>query len=309
MNSFVKNSQENSSDGEIISDSELFKEFKDIRNDIRNFNTPYIHRGGDFDQTSVLDGAIKGGNGEEHANNNMPLVSIDDGFGRPYSLASRTGLDSLPQGLMLYHGTKTKGTFDVTKLNLGNDKEIPMCFFSSHINLALSSIGACAPLGGDGYVHEFRIKKEIPGLYIMSIHEMQDKNLEDLHKGYCGSVDGQTYNGIMLYVDDINLRKLTGENPDMGSNIERVEVGLCRPHDWLEYVGTIRCMGPRNLSEKYNFNGTRPTASSMVSQEDVVPSTFNLREPTADDTNIVVTSNDNYGTDIVNEVRDGYDMV
>ena len=166
-----------------------------------------------------------------------------------------------------------------------------MCMFSSHINLALSSVGACAPLGGDGFVHEFIIKKDITGLYVMSSHELQNKTINDLQNSYCGSNDGQTYNGIMFYVDDINLRKLTGENPDFGSNIERVEVGLCRPHDWLEYVKTIRCIGPRNLSEPYNFNGTRPVASSIISPGAIVPSNFNLHAPSVDDIPISVVPN------------------
>ena len=302
MNAFGKNLSGKNNDEEIISDYDLFDEIKDIKNNIKDFNTLQTHQGGYFDQTNVLDGAILKGGGppdgvesntavDTNVGTNMPQISIDSGFGRPYALASRTGLDSIPAGLSLYHGSKTKETFDVTKINLSTEKDISMCIFSSHINLALSSIGSCAPLGGNGFVHEFRIKRDIPGLYVMSSHELQNKTINDLHKSYCGSNDGQTYNGIMFYVDDINLRKLTGENPDLGSNIERIEVGLCRPHDWLEYVKTIRCIGPRNLSEPYNFNGTRPSASSMASPGALVPSNFTLHEPSVDDVAITVVSN------------------
>jgi hypothetical protein len=40
-------------------------------------------------------------------------------------------------------------------------------------------------------------------------------------------------------------------------NLDKIhssEFALCNPGAFLEYVGTYRCIGPRQLSDEYNFN-------------------------------------------------------
>lgn len=157
-----------------------------------------------------------------------------------YMKPSEMTLYSIPQGTELYHGSKELESFDTTRINVGKDSLV--AFFSPNKDFAMSYINSCA--SKDGFIHKFTVNKQIDKIYIVSPH---DKNLnwneQIIENNFCKGGEFGKMNGVGFFVKN-----------DPSQNAYSSEFALCDPSQFLTYVGTFRCLGPRSLSDEYKFN-------------------------------------------------------
>lgn len=87
-----------------------------------------------------------------------------------YMEPSKTTLYTIPRGTLLYHGSLTKESFNPFDIRLGEDKLVS--FFSPNKRLAADYIVGCALYPTrSGYLHKFRVKKDIEKMMIISTFE------------------------------------------------------------------------------------------------------------------------------------------
>lgn len=165
---------------------------------------------------------------------------------------------TIKEGTILYHATSNKKGFNTNNINLGQDKIIN--FFTPNFRLASDKIEGCSVDKQNGYIHVFRVVKEIPNIYVRLPYDIADDiNSGLLANEFCSK--NQNYYGIGFFYPKNNIEMFSNnvyqqsqynilENPEQYYS----EFGLCNPKPYLEYLYSQRCQSLRKLSEPYRFN-------------------------------------------------------
>ena len=118
---------------------------------------------------------------------------------------------------------------------------------SSYIKYCVSS--------DKGYIHKFVVNKEIDRLYILSL---QDKELQwdekNIENKFCQSNQFGKLNGVGFFIPNEIKGRLVEDDNASTQKLFSSEFALCDPEQFLTYVGTFRCTGPRSLSKIYRFD-------------------------------------------------------
>lgn len=166
---------------------------------------------------------------------------------------------TIRQGTILYHGTKQRG-FDTNLINLGNDKLVK--FFTPDLRLASDVIQGCSLNKLDNYIHIFRVKKDIPNIYVKMPYDIAD----DIDSGVLANefcCEKNNYSGLGFFYPKNNIEMFS--NNQIIFEQERLldlsnesnyysEFAICNPKIYLEYVESLRCMSLRKLSKPYRID-------------------------------------------------------
>ena len=187
----------------------------------------------------------------------------DDGPGIPEP--SYIPLYTIPAGTVLYHGSKTKETFDPQKITLGDDTLA--AFFTPNKRFAADYISGC--VGEEtGYIHMFKVRIPITSIYVISSHNKKDVwDISQLETKFCKGTEYGRLNGVGFFVKDDFSNKFieqidTPESEELKSTETAQVAGgipiasefaICDPSSFLDYISTQRCQSARNLSQPYNF--------------------------------------------------------
>ena len=169
-------------------------------------------------------------------------------------------LYTIPAGTVLYHGSKTKETFDPQKITLGDDTLA--AFFTPNKRFAADYISGC--VGEEtGYIHMFKVRIPITSIYVISSHNKKDVwDIGQLETKFCKGTEYGRLNGVGFFVKDDFSNKFVEqldapedqEPPQVAGGIPTAsEFAICDPSSFLDYVSTQRCQSARNLSQPYNF--------------------------------------------------------
>lgn len=166
----------------------------------------------------------------------------------------------IPEGTILYHGSKTIREFNVQRINVGDDNFV--AFFTPNKSIASSYIRDCAPTGDEGgvvngYIHEFVVKKDVTNIFIISSHDKELQwQLKKLKTGYCETTKYDIkLNGIGFFVPAKEQSKFTELSMNVPADLHFSQFALCNPAEYLKYLGTYQCTGPSQLSpSKINFD-------------------------------------------------------
>lgn len=167
---------------------------------------------------------------------------------------------TIKEGTILYHATSNKKGFDTKNLNLGDDKLIN--FFTPNFRLASDKIEGCSVDKQNGFIHVFKVVKDIPNIYVKLPYDIADDiNSGLLANEFCSK--NQNYYGIGFFYPKNNIEMFSNNSYQQQQqqylttdNIEQYysEFGLCNPKPYLEYLYSQRCQSLRKLSDPYRFN-------------------------------------------------------
>lgn len=178
----------------------------------------------------------------------------------PYQKPSSRQLYTIPAGKILYHGSTDKKTFDPFKIKLS--ESTLSAFFSPYKGFASDYIMRCSAFPSqNGYIHAFRVKKDIDKILILSPYELKNKDniLGEIDNNFCKRVPNrEDFNGIGFFFPDKDLDNFSGDierHIPEGATLDpnNAEFALCNPKEYLEYINTQECVSLRKLSEMYNF--------------------------------------------------------
>ena len=197
-------------------------------------------------------------------NNNLPnqmsnIQKLPDMYlQNPSYTTDRLDTYTIKEGTILYHATSNKKGFNTNYINLGDDKLIN--FFTPNFRLASDKIEGCSVDKQNGYIHVFRVVKDIPNIYVRLPYDIADDiNSGLLANEFCSK--NQNYYGIGFFYPKNNIEMFSNNiyqqsqtnilyNPEQYYS----EFGLCNPKPYLEYLYSQRCQSLRKLSEPYRFN-------------------------------------------------------
>jgi hypothetical protein len=175
----------------------------------------------------------------------------------PYT-TDRLETYTIKEGTILYHATSNKKGFNTNYINLGQDKLIN--FFTPNFRLASDKIEGCSVDKQNGYIHVFRVVKDIPNIYVRLPYDIADDiNSGLLANEFCSK--NQNYYGIGFFYPKNNIEMFSNNiyqqsQPNILDNPDQYysEFGLCNPKPYLEYLYSQRCQSLRKLSEPFRFN-------------------------------------------------------
>ena len=162
---------------------------------------------------------------------------------------------TIPEGTILYHATTNKKGFNTYELDLGQNKEL--LFFTPNFRLASDKIQGCSIDKQNGYIHVFKVKRDMPNIYIKNPYDINDDiNSNFLREFYCE--DGK-YFGIGFFYPINNIQMFSNaERFDETSQLDfkkhYSEYAICNPKSFLEYLYTQRCESLRKISTPYRFD-------------------------------------------------------
>lgn len=166
-----------------------------------------------------------------------------------YMEPSKTTLYKIPKGTILYHGSLTKEAFNPYDIRLGEDRLVS--YFSPNKGLAADYIVGCALYPTkSGFLHKFRVKKDIEKILIVSTHDKQAHwSLEFLEDSFCSRKFRIQLDGIGFFFPTGIEDQTYDDNKYFDS-----EFAICNPDEYLEYVSTQRCVSVRKLTKEYHFS-------------------------------------------------------
>lgn len=168
---------------------------------------------------------------------------------------------TIPAGKILYHGSIDKKTFDPFKIKL-SDSTLS-AFFSPYKGFASDYIMRCSAYPAqNGYIHAFRVKKDIDKILILSPYELKNRDnvLAEIDNKFCKrEPNKEDMNGIGFFFPEKDLDNFAGDiekHLPTGAQLDpnNGEFALCNPREYLEYINTQECVSLRKLSEMYNFS-------------------------------------------------------
>ena len=176
-----------------------------------------------------------------------PIANQCDSFN--YVEPSKTQLYTIPRGTILYHGSLDRESFNPYNIKLSDDKLV--AYFSPNKRLSADYIIGCAiyPIKR-GFLHKFRVKKNIEKLLIISSYEKKNHwTLKNIDNSFCSRRHNMQLDGIGFFFPK-KFEQAGGAN-----NIAfDAEFAICNPDDCLEYVSTQACSSMRKLSKEYHFS-------------------------------------------------------
>lgn len=179
---------------------------------------------------------------------NKNILDILSGGSLDYSPPSSISYYKIPQGTELYHGSFNRDSFNPYNIKLGDD--ILIAYFTPNIKLASDYIMGCAqyPEKKGGFIHKFRVKKDINKIIVISRYDKKNNWTKDyMENKFCQKKIGLNSD----YTDGIAFFFPKGE--ENGEIQFDVEFALCNPNEYLEYISTRSCVSMRKLSEPYSF--------------------------------------------------------
>ena len=174
-----------------------------------------------------------------------------------YMEPSKTSLYNIPRGTIMYHGSLNRESFNPYDIRLGDDKLV--AFFSPNKRLAADYIVGCAlyPTKA-GFLHKFRVKKDIEKILIVSTHEKQAHwTLRFLEDSFCSRKFRIQLDGVGFFFprrdekDFVAIKQGMNETTNLAFDSE---FAICNPNEYLEYVSTQRCVSMRKLNAEYHFS-------------------------------------------------------
>jgi hypothetical protein len=153
---------------------------------------------------------------------------------------------TLQPGVNVYYGSQTKNTFDPNDIKLSDGTLLAL--FSNNPNLAADNFMACANYpNSNGYLHQFRTKKDIPYIQLVSSASMNEPmSLIQMDQNFCQRGDNPRLNGFAY-----PIKRETGLSTAITYDYI---IGLCNPNEFLEYISTSLCVGLYKLSDPININ-------------------------------------------------------
>jgi len=173
-----------------------------------------------------------------------------------YMEPSKTTLYTIQRGTVLYHGSLYKESFNPFDIRLGEDKLVS--YFSPNKRLAADYIVGCALYPTrSGYIHKFRVKKNIEKIMIVSTFEKKANwTLSYIEDTFCSRKFRIQLDGIGFLFprrDEQQLYNPTSIQEDPRVSFD-AEFAICDPNEYLEYISTQRCISMRKVSDEYHFN-------------------------------------------------------
>jgi hypothetical protein len=174
-----------------------------------------------------------------------------------YAEPSKTSLYSIPRGTILYHGSLNRESFNPYDIRLGDDKLV--AYFSPNKRLSADYIVGCAlyPTKA-GFLHKFRVKKDIEKILVISTYEKQPHwTLKFLEDSFCSRKFRIQLDGIGFFFprrDEKDFSSIQRGEEAMKRLSFDSEFAVCNPNEFLEYISTQRCTSMRKLSKDYHFS-------------------------------------------------------
>lgn len=193
-------------------------------------------------------------NQDDNNTNDVQQINIKDKLS--YMEPSKTSLYTIPKGTILYHGSLYKESFNPFDIRLGEDKLVS--YFSPNKRLAADYIVGCALYPNrQGYLHKFRVKKDIEKVMIVSTFEKKANwTLNFIEDTFCSRKFRIQLDGIGFFFprrDEKDLYNAGTVQSDPKITFD-AEFAICDPNEYLEYISTQRCVSMRKLSADYHFN-------------------------------------------------------
>ena len=203
---------------------------------------------------------LEGGAAEKITNDDImrhQQMSIYNDRYLNYMEPSKTSLYNIPRGTILYHGSLNRESFNPYDIRLGEDKLV--AFFSPNKRLAADYIVGCAlyPTKA-GFLHKFRVKKDIEKVLIISTYEKQQHwSLKFLEDSFCSRKFRIQLDGVGFFFPRRDEKDFSSIQQGMDAP-KRLsfdsEFAICNPNEYLEYISTQRCSSMRKLSKDYHFS-------------------------------------------------------
>ena len=200
---------------------------------------------------------------KEELNNLEQIGGANNRIGENYKLSnsnmyaepSKTQLFTIPTGTIIYHGSLNKEAFNPFDIRLGDDRLVS--YFSQSKRLAADYIIGCALYPTkSGFLHKFRVKKDISKILIISPHERQSHwTLRFIEDSFCSRKFRIQLDGIGFFFpkkQELGFRE--GQNAEQRIDFDS-EFAICNPNEFLEYISTQRCVSMRKLTPAYSFTG------------------------------------------------------
>ena len=165
-----------------------------------------------------------------------------------------TQLYNIPAGTILYHGSLNKESFNPYDIRLGDDRLVS--YFSQSKRLAADYIIGCALYPTkSGFLHKFRVKKDIKRILIISPHERQSHwTLRFIEDSFCSRKFRIQLDGIGFFFPKKHESVFSRDNQQNDGRIDfDNEFAICDPNEFLEYIDTQRCVSMRKLTPAYSF--------------------------------------------------------
>jgi len=171
---------------------------------------------------------------------------------------------TIPAGTILYHGTTTKSQFDTTNFRIGDETKV--AYFSPQKRFAADNIKGCSKSPVEhGWIHKFRVNKDIDRIKIVSAFALDSKSTDkQMLAQYCNRYSANQTNGFGFFFPANYLKRFSVDGDDeQPQSIQSAsqqqllyesEFAICAPNLFMEYVSTERCMTKRKISKPYRFD-------------------------------------------------------
>ena len=180
----------------------------------------------------------------------------DSNLVKPDFISDEIKTYTIEKGTILFFSTVDKRGFNTNTIKLhGNESKDLISFFTPNFRLASDKIQGCSVEKQKGYIHVFRVKQEIPNIFIKLPYDTDDDiSLDNLFSKFC--TGSNSYNGIGFFYpkNEIETFNNIQTGGSLSDNNYYSEFGLCNPGPFLEYLYTQKCMSLRKLSEPYRFD-------------------------------------------------------
>jgi hypothetical protein len=176
-----------------------------------------------------------------------------------YMEPSKMTLYTVPEGTILYQGSEVD-TFSPLNIKVGKGDE-RVSFFSSNKRMSADYIKGCASYPTEeGYLHIFKVRKNIDRILIVSSFEKRKNWTNDyIDNTFCRNYSFPI-NGIGFFFpygvesnEQGDTERIAESTPEQKMLFDS-EFALCNPNEYLDYVGTQRCQSMRKLSQPYHFS-------------------------------------------------------
>jgi hypothetical protein len=106
----------------------------------------------------------------------------------------------------------------------------------------------------NGYIHVFKVKKDIPNIFVMYSKDINSNfDFDKLKNEFC--LDNHNYNGLGFFYPKDNIEIFSDtQQIDLSNQTNYYsEFGLCDPGSNLEYLYSQKCVTLKKLSEPFRF--------------------------------------------------------
>ena len=214
-------------------------------------------------QNSEMPNMVVNQNALMQPGQNNIMMMPDTYLEKPAYVTNTINTYSIPEGTILFYSTTEKRGFNTSSIQL-NIKNLTdqdnISLFTPNFRLASDKIQGCSIDKQKGYIHTFKVIREIPDIYIRLPYDTDDNiSLSELHDSFCSG--NSQYNGVGFFYpkNEIDLfnNNMTSNNmkiPNITDESHYSEFYLCNPRPYLEYMYSQKCMSLRKLTDPYKFN-------------------------------------------------------